>query len=101
MGLSIQKKHIPSIANTIETDMSNSRIIEKINLRMVIRKDLKSQSIIKKYWQKKMTKSKEKWIEFIQLSFLSTDFKEKYIQLINERFERITEKAIDEIITEK
>jgi serine/threonine-protein kinase HipA len=48
-----------------------------------------------------MTKSKEKWIEFIQLSFLSTDFKEKYIQLINERFERITEKAIDEIITEK
>lgn len=49
VGLSIQKKHIPSIAYTIETDMSNSRIIEKINLRMVIRKDLKSQSIIKKY----------------------------------------------------
>jgi serine/threonine-protein kinase HipA len=49
----------------------------------------------------KMKKAKEKWIEFIQLSFLSTDFKEKYIQLINERFERITEKAIDEIITEK
>lgn len=39
----------------------------------------------------KMKKAKEKWIEFIQLSFLSTDFKEKYIQLINERFERITE----------
>lgn len=37
----------------------------------------------------KMEKAKEKWIEFVQISFLSTDFKDKYIQLINERFERI------------
>ncbi len=37
----------------------------------------------------KMGKARNKWIEFIQISFLSTDFKDKYIQLINERFERI------------
>ncbi|MFT3752862.1 MAG: HipA domain-containing protein [Paludibacter sp.] len=37
----------------------------------------------------KMEKAKTKWIAFIQRSFLSQDFKEKYIQLINERFERI------------
>lgn len=37
----------------------------------------------------KMEKVKNKWIEFIQICFLSDDFKQKYIQIINERFERI------------
>jgi serine/threonine-protein kinase HipA len=37
----------------------------------------------------KMGKARNKWIEFIQISFLSEVFKDKYIQLINERFERI------------
>ncbi|MDO9152586.1 MAG: HipA domain-containing protein [Paludibacter sp.] len=37
----------------------------------------------------KMEKAKNKWIDFIQISFLSADFKEKYIQINNERFERI------------
>lgn len=37
----------------------------------------------------KMEKAREKWLEFIQISFLSPDFKKKYIQLINERFERL------------
>ncbi len=37
----------------------------------------------------KMGKARNKWIEFVQISFLSKDFKDKYIQIINERFERI------------
>jgi len=37
----------------------------------------------------KMEKVRNKWIDFIQISFLSTDFKAKYIQLINERFDRL------------
>lgn len=37
----------------------------------------------------KMEKAKEKWIDFIQISFLNDDFKEKYIQLIHERFNRL------------
>lgn len=37
----------------------------------------------------KMEKVRNKWIDFIQISFLSTDFKEKYIQLINDRFDRL------------
>jgi len=37
----------------------------------------------------KMEKVRNKWIDFIQISFLSVDFKEKYIQLINERFDRL------------
>ncbi len=37
----------------------------------------------------RMEKVKTKWIEFIQISFLSADFKEKYIHLLNERFSRI------------
>ena len=37
----------------------------------------------------KMEKNRNKWIEFIQISFLSKDFKDKYIQIINDRFERI------------
>lgn len=37
----------------------------------------------------KMEKAKNKWTDFVKISFLSADFKEQYIQLINERFERI------------
>lgn len=37
----------------------------------------------------RMEKAKAKWIEYIQISFLSPDFREKYIQLINERFDRL------------
>lgn len=37
----------------------------------------------------KMGKARNKWIEFVRISFLSKDFKDKYIQLINDRFERI------------
>ena len=37
----------------------------------------------------KMEKARSKWLEFIQLSFLTPDFKEKYIELINDRFDRI------------
>jgi serine/threonine-protein kinase HipA len=37
----------------------------------------------------KMEKTRNKWIEFIQISFLNKDFKESYIEIINERFERI------------
>ena len=35
----------------------------------------------------KMENAKSKWLDFIQISFLSADFKEKYTQLINERFD--------------
>lgn len=38
----------------------------------------------------KMVKAKSKWIDFIQISFLSAEFKDKYIQLIKERFDRIS-----------
>ena len=38
----------------------------------------------------KMAKARNKWIEFIQISFLSADFKEKYTELINERFDRLS-----------
>lgn len=37
----------------------------------------------------KMEKVRNKWIDFIQISFLSSDLKEKYIQLISERFDRL------------
>ena len=37
----------------------------------------------------KMEKNKDKWIGDIHRSFLSPDFKAKYIQLIDDRFERI------------
>ncbi|MDD4922629.1 MAG: HipA domain-containing protein [Bacteroidales bacterium] len=37
----------------------------------------------------KMEKVRNKWFDFIQISFLSPDFKEKYILLINERFDRL------------
>jgi len=38
----------------------------------------------------KMEKAKNKWISFVCISFLSADFKDKYVQLINERFDRIS-----------
>jgi serine/threonine-protein kinase HipA len=38
---------------------------------------------------RKMEKAKDKWMEFIKISFLSNDFKESYQSLINERFSRI------------
>jgi len=37
----------------------------------------------------KMEKAKSRWIEFIRLSFVSPELREKYIQLINDRFERL------------
>lgn len=40
----------------------------------------------------KMEKAKSKWLEFIQVSFLSGGFKKEYIQLILERFARIQTK---------
>lgn len=39
---------------------------------------------------KKMEKVKEKWIEFIDISFLSNDNKETYKQLILDRFKRLS-----------
>jgi serine/threonine-protein kinase HipA len=39
----------------------------------------------------KMAKVKEKWLAFIQMSFLSEDFKCRYTQLIQDRFARISE----------
>ncbi len=38
---------------------------------------------------KKMEKAKEKWMEYIAISFLSSDFKEAFVQLIQERFSRL------------
>jgi serine/threonine-protein kinase HipA len=40
---------------------------------------------------KKMEKAKDKWMEFIDFSFASTDFKERYKQLIQERFTRLNQ----------
>ncbi len=37
----------------------------------------------------KMEKSKKAWMDFIEISFLSKDFKKGYKELINERFRRI------------
>jgi len=39
-----------------------------------------------------MEQAKEKWIEFIDISFLSDDLKAKYRQLIEDRFTRIIPK---------
>jgi len=41
---------------------------------------------------RKMEKAKEKWMEFIDFSFLSDDFKERYKQLIQQRFTRLKPK---------
>lgn len=38
----------------------------------------------------KMEQARHNWVDFINLSFLSEDFKVKYIQLIEERFNRLT-----------
>jgi len=38
---------------------------------------------------KKMEKAKDKWMEYIAISFLSPDFKEAFVQLIQERFSRL------------
>ena len=38
---------------------------------------------------KKMEKAKDKWMEYIGISFLSPDFKEAFMQLIQERFSRL------------
>lgn len=38
----------------------------------------------------KMEKVKGKWQAFIQISFLSEDFKSRYLQLIHDRFDRIS-----------
>ena len=37
----------------------------------------------------KMEKAKHAWIDFINISFLSDDFKSQYIQLINDRFKHL------------
>ncbi len=39
----------------------------------------------------KMEKAKNKWLEFIEISFLSAEFKNRFIQVINERFDRISD----------
>jgi len=41
---------------------------------------------------KKMDRAKDKWIEFIDISFLNDDFKVKYKQLIQYRFTKVTAK---------
>jgi serine/threonine-protein kinase HipA len=41
---------------------------------------------------KKMDRAKDQWIKFIDISFLSDDFKEMYKRLIQERFDRISVK---------
>jgi hypothetical protein len=38
----------------------------------------------------RLTKNQAKWLELIDNSFLSTDLKEAYRNLINERIERIS-----------
>ena len=38
---------------------------------------------------KKMEKAQDKWMEHIAISFLSPDFKEAFVQLIQERFCRL------------
>ena len=38
---------------------------------------------------KKMERAKYKWIDFINISFLSDDLKDAYIALIEERFARL------------
>jgi serine/threonine-protein kinase HipA len=38
---------------------------------------------------KKMEKSKDKWIEFIDISFLNNDFKTSYKDIIRDRFSRL------------
>mgnify|MGYP000886320671 FL=1 len=37
----------------------------------------------------KMEKAREKWMDFIEISFISKDLKKHYVELIKERFERL------------
>jgi serine/threonine-protein kinase HipA len=37
----------------------------------------------------KMEKAKQKWIDQIDISFMTDDFKNQYKQIVTERFERI------------
>jgi len=39
----------------------------------------------------KMEKAKNKWLEFIEISFVSDEFKNRFIQIINEQFDRISD----------
>lgn len=39
----------------------------------------------------KMEKAKSKWLEHIDISFMSDDFKNRYKQIVIDRFERINE----------
>lgn len=41
---------------------------------------------------KKMERAKDKWMEFVDISFLSNDFKEMYKHLIKERFTKMSPK---------
>lgn len=43
------------------------------------------------YLFSKMTKVRKKWHEFIEISFLSGEFRSRYNQIIEERFQRIAE----------
>ena len=36
-----------------------------------------------------MEKARPKWIDFIEISFISDELKKKYKELISERFERL------------
>lgn len=36
-----------------------------------------------------MEKSKQKWMDFVEISFLNNDFKAAYKELISNRFERL------------
>ena len=38
---------------------------------------------------KKMEKAKDKWMEFIDISFLNTDFKSAFKDIIRDRFYRL------------
>jgi len=39
---------------------------------------------------KKMIKAKQAWMEMIEISFLSREFKDQYVDLLNTQFEKIT-----------
>lgn len=52
-------------------------------------KNFKIDSIQQENIFRKMKASKIKWMEFIDISFLSNDFKTKFKNLINERFSRL------------
>lgn len=43
---------------------------------------------------KKMERSKDKWMEFIDISFITDDFKKMYKHLIQERFTKINQSKL-------